>query len=119
VPWIKLDDQLHAHPKIRAAWREDPASVGLHLLALSYASAYLTDGRIDPDFVRQQMPRRAQRERAITALVDAGLWDANGTSWEIHDYLDYNEPREQIEARRRAKEARRRQNQLIALKRPR
>ena len=30
--------------------------------------------------------------------------------WQIHDYLDYNEPREVLLARRRAREARRQGN---------
>jgi hypothetical protein len=108
VTWVRVDDQLHAHPKIRAAWQSEPAALGLHLLALSYSSAYLTDGRIDPEFVRQQIPARNKRERALTALVDAGLWDPNGTGWEIHDYLDFNEPRERVLARRRADASRKR-----------
>jgi hypothetical protein len=108
MTWVRVDDQLHAHPKIRAAWRTEPAALGLHLLALSYASAYLTDGRIDPEFVRLQIPARAKRERALTALVDAGLWETNGAGWTIHDYLDFNDSRDRVLARRRADAARKR-----------
>jgi hypothetical protein len=108
MTWVRVDDQLHAHPKIRHAWRNEPAAVGLHLLALSYASAYLTDGLIDTEFVRDQIPSRARRDRAVAALEDAGLWERNGGGWTIHDYLDFNDSRERIQARRRADAARKR-----------
>ena len=52
----------------------------------------------------------ARRRRAVNALVETGLWVPNGDGWLIHDYLDYNEPRELLLERRRAREAKRRGN---------
>ena len=110
MPWARIDDHLHAHPKIVAAWQIDPASVGLELLALSHSAAYLTDGAIDQRFVRSWFKSAARRRRAVNALVETGLWVPNGDGWVIHDYLDYNEPRELLLERRRAREAKRRGN---------
>lgn len=106
MAWIRIDDQLFAHPKIRCAWQADRASIGLHLLALSYAGAYLTDGTIDDQFVREMIPGQRQRHRAITALEHAGLWERNGATWRIHDYLKYNQSRADVLDRRRADSAR-------------
>ena len=108
MTWVRIDDQLHSHPKIRHAWRIEQASLGLHLLALSYASCHLTDGTITQDFVDDQLPIKAKRARAIAALEAAGLWERNGDGWTIHDYLDYNQSRAQTVARRQADAARKR-----------
>ena len=108
MTWVRIDDQLHSHPKIRHAWRLEPAALGLHLLALSYASCHLTDGTVSEDFVNDQLPVRARRAKAVEALEGAGLWERNGTGWTIHDYLDYNESRARTLARRQADAARKR-----------
>jgi hypothetical protein len=102
VAWVRIDDHLHAHPKFRAAWEQEPASVGLELFALSHSAAYLTDGRIDGLFVRSWFRTPRRQHRAVGALVDAGLWVPNGSGWEIHDYLDYNPSREQVTRKRRS-----------------
>jgi hypothetical protein len=106
--WVRIDDKLHSHPKVLAAWEKDPASLGLYLLALSHAGAHLTDGMVDRQTVRQWLPNPIQRRRSVNALVKAGLWAPNGQGWEIHDFLDYNEPRDRVLARRHAREARKR-----------
>lgn len=115
MAWVRVDDNLHAHPKIQAAWRRDPGALGLHLLALSYSAAYLTDGAIDAVFVAAQMPAPARRDRAVDALVDAGLWEPNGADgWQIHDYLDFNDSREEIQRRRRSEAARKRSSRRVS-----
>lgn len=108
MTWVKIDDHLHAHPKFRAAWEQEPTSVGLELFALSHCAAYLTDGRVDELFVRSWFRTARRRERAIDALVGAELWVPIGDGWQIHDYLDYNESKEQIEDRRRRDSIRKR-----------
>lgn len=106
MAWVRIDDHLHSHPKIRCAWQAYPPAVGLHLVALSYAGDQLTDGAIDDAFVQQWLPGKRQRDRAIGALVDAALWEPNGTGWQIHDWSDYNQSREEVLERRRADKAR-------------
>jgi hypothetical protein len=109
MTWVRIDDHLHAHPKFRLAWEIDPTSVGLELFALSHSAAYLTDGMVDDRFVRPWFRSAHRRQRAVDALVEAGLWVPDGSvGWQIHDYLDYNESREQVEERRRRDLARKR-----------
>lgn len=108
MTWVRIDDHLHAHPKFRLAWEIDQASVGLELLALSHSAAYLTDGAVDERFVQPWFRSATRRRRAVDALLEAGLWLPNGAGWQIHDYLDYNESRDQVVARRRSDSARKR-----------
>ena len=110
MAWVRIDDHLHSHPKFIAAWEADPASVGLELFALSHSGAYLTDGAVDQKFVSSWFTHASKRRRAVNALVKTGLWVPNGDGWILHDYLDYNEPRELLLERRRAREAKRRAN---------
>lgn len=103
MTWTKIDDQLHAHPKVQQAWQTARASIGLHLLALSHAGAYLTDGRVSEAFVNAQLPVAGERRKAVGALVESGLWDAvEGGGWTIHDYLDFNDSRAKVLIRRRS-----------------
>jgi hypothetical protein len=110
MTWAKVDDGLHSHPKIMALWRQAPAALGLHLLGLSFAGAYLTDGVIHRAFVEE----RATVELA-DELVAAGLWDRDGENFKIHDFLDFNPSRasvlrEKKASAQRAKVARQRRN---------
>lgn len=110
MAWVRLDDQLHAHPKIQEAWQKDPAAVGLHVLALSHVGCYLTDGYVSEAFVKTLLPTVGRRRKVAGVLVDAGLWEPAVTDagfW-IHDYLIYNESRERILSRRAADSARKR-----------
>jgi hypothetical protein len=97
---VWVDDQLHAHPKARAAW-EEPRALGLHLLAMSYSGGLLTDGFVDEQFVREKIPRSGERARVTRALVSAGLWEAVDGGWRIHDWLEHQESRAKVLDRRR------------------
>lgn len=107
MPWARLDDTLHGHPKIRKAWRCRPA-LGLHLLALSYASSYETDGAIDEEFVEDYLPDAGERTAVVDALVQSGLWERKSHGWAIYNYLKYNPSRDDIRARREADRERKR-----------
>jgi hypothetical protein len=100
MPWSKVDDRFHSHPKVVAAWKIDPAALGLYLRALSYTAEHLTDGNIGQAFVDELFPVRSRRKRAVDALVTTGLWDRNGTGYVIHDYLDFNDSRAKFLERR-------------------
>lgn len=108
MAWVRIDDHLHSHPKIRWAWAKCPPSLGLHLVALSFSGDQLTDGVVDDHFVKQWLPSQRMRERATAALAGAVLWERDGDAWVIHDYLDYNESGAQIRERRRLDLARKR-----------
>jgi hypothetical protein len=104
MTWLKVDDQLHHHPKIETAGL---AAVGLWVRCGSYAAAYLTEGHIPASIARA-----LGRPRDIAALLDVGLWVPNGMGgFTMHDFLDYNPTAEQVRrerARARARQAKRR-----------
>jgi hypothetical protein len=105
MPWFKLDDNFHLHPKVHDAGN---AAVGLWVRCGTYSAQYLTDGHVPAKVVREY-----GRSAEIKALVAARLWVPNGDGFVIPDYLEYNPSREQVLARRATdaeRQARRRRN---------
>lgn len=100
MTWTKLDDTFHSHPKVRNAWRESMASIGLHALALSYAGQYETDGAIPGWFVESVIADESDRHSAVDALKRAGLWREVGEGFELHDYLKFNPSKATLEEKR-------------------
>lgn len=103
MPWVKVDDSFYSHPKVVTAGVE---ATGLYIMALTYSSHHLTDGHVPAAWVAQMVGKRAAK--LGEALVNAGagsyehgLWEVNGTGWVIHDYLDFNPSRAQVENKRR------------------
>lgn|SRR3990167_5748682 len=96
MSWVRLDDQFHNHPKLPMLGSTMLACIGLHTLALSWCSAYLTDGFIPKD----QIPRLAgdlslllpegNPWDLVARLVAVNLWEDGEEGYQIHDYLDYN-----------------------------
>lgn len=98
MSWAKVDDRLHAHPKVRRAGLE---AMGLWVLALSHVAAYLTDGRIELEDVKHLAGSKGP---ALAArLVAAGLWEPDGEGWRVHDYLELNPSAAMVKAERERK----------------
>lgn len=108
MTWTKLDDGFHGHPKIRRAWR-DRTALGLYVLAVNHATCYELDGRISPEFVEDQVPDQSERDRAVTVLIECGLWEPNGEGWVIHDFLKYQPSRAKLREGRERDAARKRE----------
>lgn len=95
MAWARLDDQLDDHDKFLQL---SSAAIGQWTLALTYASRKMSDGFISTARAKLQIVGRGEDYDAITGeLVTAGLWDVVEGGFQIHDYLDYNPSREQIE----------------------
>lgn len=105
MPWFKVDDQLHSHPKPR---RASLAALGLWALCGSYSMAYKLDGFVPGWYV---ISHRDGRKHA-DALVRVGLWENathNGEDgYRFHDWNDYQPTSEEIEAEREAARERQR-----------
>ena len=94
VTWVRIDDTFPEHPKVVGL---SAVAFRLHVAAICYASRNLTDGFIPLGAVRTLpggTPNRAKE------LADAGLWITDGPGWQLHDYLDYNRSRGDVEAER-------------------
>lgn len=113
MTWVKIDDQFADHPKIL---RAGPIAGWMHVAALCYANRHLTDGLIP----RAALPTLASfdgvgltREGQLIAtpmrvdpadiaaiLVAVGLWSEEADGYRIHDYLDFNPARADVEDHR-------------------
>jgi hypothetical protein len=120
TPWVRLDDSVHSHRKVRRAGLE---ATGLWAMALSYSGFYLTDGFVDDDWITQAVPHPLKRQKLVEKLVKAGLFkrfvqgeidyvnDRHGTlvqvgpyadpGYLIHDFLQHNPSRDEVEQRRK------------------
>jgi hypothetical protein len=108
MPWLRVDDGFHGHPKVSEL---SLAAVGLWTLAGSWSAQYLTDGLVK----RGQLRRLGAEDEQITELVDSGLWDDNGDgTYQFHDWADYQPVKADVEAEREA--ARERMKKVRAAK---
>jgi hypothetical protein len=100
MPWGILDDKFHSHPKTRLAISLDPTSITLWAVAYSWIADQRTDGFI-PAYMLGAL---AGSEQALAALLKSGLWkeSADRDGWVMHDYLEYNRSKKQIESDRAA-----------------
>lgn len=107
MPWFKVDDTLHSHPKTRKAGLE---SIGLWSVAGSYSMAYKTDGFV-PDWFVASWPKG---RKLADLLVKACKWEIGEkdgeAGWYFHDWLDYQPSSDEIEADREAARDRQRRH---------
>ena len=93
MPWFKVDDKLHSHPKRHRAGLR---AMGLWVVAGSWCSDQLTDGLIPRDMLIALGGKPAD----AAALVDAGLWEECPSGWIFHHWDAQNPSRADVEARR-------------------
>lgn len=109
VPWFKVDDTLHGHPKARKSGLE---ATGLWTVCGAYCMAYKTDGFV-PAWYVSTWPRGA---KLAAVLVEAQRWDVSEkdgeSGWMFHDWSDYQPSSEEIEKdREHARERQRRRRE--------
>jgi hypothetical protein len=93
MTWGKLDDKLAFHTKTLKAG--NPA-MGLWVRALSWCVGQLNDGRVPHEIVAAL----GGSQRDADALVAARLWHETIDGYEFHDWSDWQQTREQVEAKR-------------------
>lgn len=88
MTWVKVDDSFPRHPKVIGL----PAAVKWsYVEALCYCAQYLTDGAFPPGIVP---------DKDVRSLIEVGLVDlADGGSFAVHDYLEYNPSRESVQSK--------------------
>lgn len=101
MPWFKVDDQLHGHPKARRAGLE---AMGLWTISGSHSMSYLTDGFVETWFVESWPNGGALASK----LVEVGLWIPVQGGWQFHDWDSFQPTRAQLEADRAAAAERKR-----------
>jgi hypothetical protein len=97
MPWAKLDDNFHAHPKTYMVGLD---GCGLFTKGLSYCAHYLTDGFLPEEWVYAQVPattRNRDTTGVIGRLLDSGMFEKVDGGFQIHDYLACNPSRQQAQ----------------------
>lgn len=92
--YARLMDGMLNHPKFIGL---DPNAGWLWTLSLAYCHDQLSDGHI-PAAIPSRLLGVSKR-RALTLaglLVEARLWDVVSDGWDVHNYLDWNESREEV-----------------------
>jgi len=96
MPWFKVDDGFHGHPKVVELSLE---SVGVWTLAGSWCAAYLTDGEIG----LKSIQRLGGSQEQAMELVYAGLWlEPEPGLYQFKDWADYQPLKSAVEAERDA-----------------
>jgi hypothetical protein len=99
MPYVNVDEDLPDHRKVLSLPRQDrPAAMWLWMRGMCYSSRHLTDG-----FIPAGLADSDEDERLAGLLCEAGLWHKNPAGWEIHDFLEWNRSKEQVEAIKESK----------------
>lgn len=98
MPWANFDDCYPDHPKVIGL---SDAAFRLHTSGVIYCARYKTDGFIPKPQVSKLVP--AFRNATLNELTRADLWVTDGAGYYIHDYLEWNRSRAEIEAEKEAK----------------
>lgn len=115
MTWGRLDDQMYAHPKVRRALALEPSSIALFALAISWSAGHEQDGHVSQEAMEMLLPSAKRRQKALDVLDEVGLIQRNGDgAYVIHDYLDYNLSREDLEKRRRSDRGRKASERKVA-----
>lgn len=93
--WSRLDDQFWSDPKVEKAGNE---AVGAFCRMLSYCGDQLTDG-----VVTAGVAGFIARPKTIDRLAEFGFIVERGEDWLIPNYLEFNPPKTEVEARREAR----------------
>lgn len=108
--YARLSNGLWRNTKIRKIARKDPQALADWIMAISFCSDKLTDGRLTED---DMLFNLGFDEESIDRLVDLGLLDQDDDGWTIHGYLDLQNSKADVEkskedARQRKARSRRR-----------
>lgn len=94
MPWFKVDDGFHGHPKVMDL---SLAAVGLWTLAGTWCANYLTDGEIHLKAIQ----RLGGTKKQAKELVSSGLWaEKRPEIYQFCDWNDYQPTKEVVQAER-------------------
>jgi hypothetical protein len=99
MSWVRTSDDAPDHPKLIGL---TDAAYALWHRALSYCNRQLTDGFVPAGAV-PALSRSAKPGDAAKDLVTARLWEIAEGGFMVHDYLDYQPSRAEVEEERRKK----------------
>lgn len=92
MTWVRLEPDFPDHPKV-VNLSDD--AFRAFIAGLCYCNHYLTDGVIPAGAVK-----RLAKGRLASELIGAGLWEQNGNGVVVHDFLEYQPTRSEVQAAR-------------------
>lgn len=95
MTWANFDDCYPDHPKVVGL---SDGAFRLNTSAICYCARFQTDGFIPKPLASKLTPNF--RNAHLGELTRAGLWKAEGGGYWVHDYLQWNRSRAQIEEAR-------------------
>ena len=98
--YAQFDDLYDDNPKVKRAWRIDPALVALHAMAITHCSRHNSDGEIHVDWVLEKLTllRYTAKQRAVVVeqVEKLRLFERiDDEHYYVHDYLEWNRSRDQ------------------------
>lgn len=96
MTWLRLEDTFPEHPSIAGL---SDGAYRLYVNALCYSGRNLTDGFI-PRAVAPLLYPKATAKRAAE-LVEVGRWEVVDGGWQIHNYLERQRSRAQVESEKK------------------
>lgn len=93
MEFFKGDSKMYGNAKLRAL---SPQAFKVLVFSWAWAADNETDGHI-PDAVLSLL---GAKPKDVRELVGANAWERNGTGHAIHDWLDHQKSKEQLEANR-------------------
>lgn len=94
MPWFKVDDGIHAHPKAR---RAGLPALGLWTVAGAWSAQQVQEGFV-PDWFVTGWP---QGRKLAGRLVDAGMWSVGEhdaePGWWFHDWDHFQPSKAEVE----------------------
>ena len=97
MAWTRIDDKFLMNPKIQSA---GVYGMALYLSGLIYCNTNLTDGYIAESLlpVLYGMAYQVNGKKVVNALVELNLWERVEGGYRIHDFLEFNKSRTEIES---------------------
>jgi hypothetical protein len=97
MPWGRLDDSMYDHPKVDELESLANPCIGIWARAISYCNRWLTDGQISEAVLIRKF--RANRKQ-VDALCRVRLLEKAEGGYVVHDFLEFNDSREQVLVKR-------------------
>lgn len=101
MPWARIDDAFHSNAKVSAL---SDKAFRVYVNSITWSSQQLTNGVVPGHVLTQLCPNlRPDRAQKVTKeLTDLGLFVPTDDGFEIHDFLDYQLSKTQVQQRRKA-----------------
>lgn len=98
MAWVRIHDGAMGHLKLVSL---SDSAFRLWVKGLCYCQLNLTDGLIPLAAIRDMAARKADVLALSTPQVDgrAPLWETHPIGFKVHDYLEWNDPRDKVVAR--------------------